>query len=251
MITAGHLAIQFEHNIPKMEMLSSSCIALTAGSITHTEIFEIGRREIEKLKDPSIHEIADIIKNQYIAEKKTRAEDSILKHRGLNIYDVYGGKLPIELLVRLDSEIDDIRIQLEVLVCGVDSKGGHIYYIRDVPSGMRMGMIDCYDRLGYMAIGSGSPHAVTTLISSRFVPTFSLNQALYLIYEAKRAAEVAPGVGEDTDINIITINQIQRVAESTMIKLKEIYDKKIDIINLPKSELNESIKELVIEYENK
>jgi hypothetical protein len=251
MITAGHLAIQFEHDVPKIEMLSSTCVALTSGSITHTEIFDRSRSRIAELKEPNIHQIAHIVKDEYIEEKKSRAEDSILRHRGLSFADVYSGRIPIELLVRLDSEIDEMRIELEVLVCGVDSLGGHIYYIRDVPIGMRMGMIDCLDSLGYMAIGSGSPHAVTTFITSSCTPYLSLKQALCIVYEAKKAAEVAPGVGKDTDIRIIDRKGTLEIAKSTIETLETIYNRKREIMLAPKSELDELIEGVKIEYANK
>jgi 20S proteasome alpha/beta subunit len=250
MITAGHLAIQFEHGVPKIEELSSTCVALTSGSITYTEIFDRSRVKIAELKEPTVHEIAHIVKDEYIEEKKRRAEDSILKHRGLSFGDIYSGRIPIELLVRLDGEIDEMRIELEVLVCGVDSSGGHIYYIRDAPVGMRMGMIDCFDSLGYMAIGSGSPHAVTTFITCSCTPYLPLRHALFIVYDAKKAAEVAPGVGKDTDIRIIDEKGTHEIAKSTIETLETIYNRKREIMVAPKSELDKLIEGLKIEYKN-
>jgi len=250
MITAGHLAIQFEHDVPKLETIHPTCVALTAGSIVHTGIFDEAKKKIQELKEPTISQIAEIVKNQYIREKKKRAEDSLLGHRGMKIADVYSGKIPIELLVRLDSEIDAIRIELEALVCGVDKEGGHIYHIRDVPTGMRMGLLDCYDLLGYMAIGSGAPHAATTFITFKYVPTMPSNKAIHIVYEAKKASEVAPGVGKEVDIAVIDKKGIHKLSQNTMDQLKNIYNKRRELLAIPQEEIEKLVKCLAIQFKD-
>jgi len=47
-----------------------------------------------------------------------------------------------------------------------------------------------------VAIGTGDTHAISTLIYNEYTQKVSLNRALYLVYESKKAAERAPGVGE-------------------------------------------------------
>lgn len=50
MITASYPPVEFEHGIPKMEKISNTCVALTAGSaLAHTELFRDAKLEISQL----------------------------------------------------------------------------------------------------------------------------------------------------------------------------------------------------------
>jgi 20S proteasome alpha/beta subunit len=127
-------------------------------------------------------------------------------------------KLSENLVLRLTRNIETQKLDLILLVAGVDSTGGHIHYIRDP------GTSDCFDAVGFCAIGSGEHHAELTFIRSEYSPRLPLNRAVFLAYQAKRDAEMAPGVGSRyTDIGVIDEKGLHFLNESVLAELGEAY----------------------------
>ena len=66
MVTNQWLSIQFEHVAKKMTPLSETCVALTSGdALAHTELFTQVAGQIGRLKDSSVVEIVETIKQSY------------------------------------------------------------------------------------------------------------------------------------------------------------------------------------------
>jgi len=88
---------------------------------------------------------------------------------------------------------------VETIITGADASGSHLYTLFDNrPS--------CCDSVGFAAIGIGARHAESQFMLngySRFVPQ---EEALWMIYMAKRKSEIAPGVGKITDLFCVTPN---------------------------------------------
>src|SRR5262249_1647518 len=76
--------------------------------------------------------------------------------------------------------------------------GGHVFYLS------HPGSLFCFDKLGYNCIGSGGQHAALRFSLGRYTPDRSLPEALFAVYAAKRAAEVAPGVGRETEMAVLS-----------------------------------------------
>lgn len=53
-----------------------------------------------------------------------------------------------------------------------------------------------------------------------------LTEALYLTYEAKKNAEIAPGVGRGTDMGIIRESSFEELDEVILKKLNDIYEER-------------------------
>jgi 20S proteasome alpha/beta subunit len=85
-----------------------------------------------------------------------------------------------------------------------------------------------WDSIGYHAVGSGSPHAVTTLIANDYHQGIPLNKALLITYEAKKIAERAPGVGSNTNVAIINNDGVVMFDSSKIQTLDEVYRKKTE-----------------------
>jgi hypothetical protein len=66
------------------------------------------------------------------------------------------------------------------------------------------GDILCADRVGFACVGVGAWHANSTLMLAGHTPSTPAPKALLNVYSAKKRAEVAPGVGTDTDTFIVT-----------------------------------------------
>jgi len=219
MITSEALSVQFEHPTKKMTHLSESCIALTAGdALAHTELFNMVQGKITKLKAPSVVEIVDKIKECYQHIRKSEMNEKILSPRGFDGFeDFYRAQkvLHPDVVVMIQSQIDGYDYGLGILVAGISEGTAHIYGITDP------GTSKCYDAIGFHAIGSGLPHAINTLIARGCNQGISLGEALLIVYEAKKMAEKAPGVG--TSITDICVMNSKGVTEFPRDKLSELH----------------------------
>ena len=222
MITATYPPVEFEHGIPKIEVICSSCVVLTSGdALAHADLCRNVRERISGLSHPRTVVITEEIRKGYAAQRLKTIEERFLAPRGWTLnafYEKYVRTMPGDLVVTIDNQIETYNYGLEIIVAGADPNEAHIYGVR------HPGEVDCYDSLGYHAIGIGRMHAISSLIANGCLPTTSIKMAVYLTYEAKKNAENAPGVGQDTDIAIIRESGHQDITPEQMDFLKEIYD---------------------------
>lgn len=226
MITGEHLSIEFEHKTPKIIVLTENCAVATAGdALAHTELFEAVNLKVDKLRTPRIAEIVECIKSCYVDLRQREVKERILNPRGIpNLRTFYQiqGSLVREIALTIQSEIDSYEYGLEILIGGIDEAGAHIHLVDDPGTSV------AFDSIGYHAIGSGYPHAVTTLIANDYHQQFSLPKALLITYQAKKIAERAPGVGSKiTNMAIITKRGVRFFTPEEVLKLDEIYERKM------------------------
>ena len=101
-------------------------------------------------------------------------------------------------LLSVQSRVDNFNYNLDILVSGVTEGRAHLYGISNP------GTSYCLDAVGFHAIGSGTPHALNTMMAMGLYSGVDLHDALMTVYEAKKLAERAPGVGSrNTDLCII------------------------------------------------
>jgi 20S proteasome alpha/beta subunit len=220
MITSNYPLIEFEHSKSKTTEISDTCIALTAGdALVNAELFRKVKATTSSFAQPAVSGITDTIKNTFIEQRLQKANEKFCKPRGLDIGNLYKNPqlMNTELFLRLDNMVEKHRLGLEVLVCGVDKSGAHIYYLTDP------GISECYDNLGYCAIGSGMIHSVQNFIFRNLSPTSSLNETIYTVFEGKRQAENAPGVGQKTDMIVITSDGIKHFTDTDMGELDKLH----------------------------
>jgi 20S proteasome alpha/beta subunit len=245
MLTNQNLSIEFEHEKSKIIELSNNCVAVVAGSaIGPKEILEPVVSEYKSVKTPTIYQIVQKIAENYRRFRLEKAESYIFIPRGLTLQYFYANQNGLnEALVRgLDTALERFDLQIEIMIVGVDNTGGHIYLITNP------GNVDCLDTIGWCSIGSGSPHADNSLIASGYHPNVPLKKALYLLYEAKKRAEVAPGVGKRfTDIVYIDNDGIHKLSEYDIKKLDEIFEEKESLIMSKSKEIEKKIDNLLEE----
>jgi hypothetical protein len=76
----------------------------------------------------------------------------------------------------------------------------------------------------FRQLGDGAWHAKSRLMQAGYVNTAHFAPALAAIFVAKKAAEVAPGVGTATDIHIVFKNQVEPLRPDLAAKLSELYN---------------------------
>ena len=248
MLTHDILSVEFETQERKMDEMTKSCIVMTAGNaLVQHEVLQAAKISINSSATSQVSQVVEKIKDAFVNERKKRYEESNLKPRGLTLEGFYKGgvqqTLDSNISMRLDRELEDAKIDLQMIVAGVDQIGAHLYCLVDP------GVSQCFNPLGFCGFGSGYPHAMSVLIFNNYNTALSLNKAIYLVYEAKRRSESAPGVGREyTDLAIIN-KDIYYLNESELAQLEGIYNAKVEL-QRPK-EIDEMIDKLKFEVEKK
>ena len=221
MLTTADLSLAFEHETPKIEGLTSNCVALTAGSaLIHEPIFREVKKRFREQPKPSITRIVDSLVEEYQKLRFKRLEQSIFRRYGLTIQEFYNiqGRLHDGVVMRLTEEMRKYTLDLHILVVGVDSEGAHLYHIHNP------GIAEPFNALGFCCIGTGQRHADTTFAYRRYSPSLPLKKALLIAYEAKKKAEMAGGVGKMTDIVILDENGWHFLSEDSKDMLEKVYN---------------------------
>jgi hypothetical protein len=122
---------------------------------------------------------------------------------------------------KISSQLQGYRGEdVETLVVGSTGEHAQIYAVDS------SGIAACCDDIGFAAIGIGAWHAKSLLMQRGYSNLADFATALTATFAANKNAEVAPGVGKYTDINLISQSgYIERVYDSTRDKLDELYRK--------------------------
>lgn len=248
MVTAGDT--EFEQTaFSKICKLTANSIAVTAGhALIPNELFQLIRSKFSGIPTPSISAMVKELKKNFAAMRLQRADEQYFRPIGLSVnyfiekQRLLDSALVIELGNRLEKASLGGRSGLRILIAGIDGDGGHIHCIYDP------GVSECFDSIGYCAIGSGERHAENTLIVNDYNITVPLNKAIYLLYEAKKRAELAPGVGRRfTDIAYVDNHGIHEVSNEQITALQRVFDKHDDEEEKCRKDMDKLIKSLPFE----
>jgi hypothetical protein len=196
------------------------CLCLSAGVIdlARTICDDVNKRAgNEKLDDIGL--VARAYADQYGALRRRRAEQLYLSPLGLDAASFLNcqGSMNPDLARETTYGLLDYNIDLSAIILGVDSSGPHIYRV-DHP-----GTETCCDHSGFVSIGSGARQFESLFMSSSYGPQWSMNEALFLAYSAKKKAEVSPGVGTETDISVCWATGIGPVDEGALQGFERLY----------------------------
>lgn len=226
MLTSGD--IEFEPPQTKMINLTSSIVGLIAGDAA----FQIGimnkvRVDVEAhvKKSPTVwltvEALSRMYEHYYVTIRRNLAENRILAPLGLDITTFIEKQRTMnsQLVQKLASEIVNFDVpETAAIFAGVDEGGAHIYTVRN-------GIGSCDDVVGFSAIGAGANHADSQLMFSAHAKWNNFPNTLLTVYTAKKRSEVAPGVGEATDMFYIgpTLGSYTSIGGHVLEKLEEIY----------------------------
>jgi len=224
LVTAGD--VQFQPKTPKIKALTNSIVAMTAGdAFLQSEILDGVTAEVLAAvsADPhewlSVRSIADLYCDRWAEIKRHRAEHAILKPLGLTTKEFLEEQSSMDHKAVEDISNGLIQFVLPGVACliaGIDGTGPHIFAIYD---GVPMQV----DSVGFAAIGIGGRHAESQLMLAQYAPDMAASAAMMLVHLAKSRAEVAPGVGPDTDMFVIgpEVGTYGAVPENVMCYLRE------------------------------
>ena len=205
MLTAGN--VQFEPTFPKIYPLTISITAMVSGDMTiQSELISdmhLNLNTLLKSQPPpdwfNVKDIAYLYAGYFAALKSKRAERDYLYPVNLTqeTFITKQKELSAELVNKLTIELINYSLpSSSVIFAGIDKTGPHLFVVND-------GDVTCQDAVGFAAIGAGWYHASSHLMFSRYARNQSLPRALILTYTSKKRAEVAPGVGSETDMFMI------------------------------------------------
>ncbi len=208
--------------LSKIQKLSERVVLAFSGSVPDGEEFlALTRARIGAVPKQPMSAIADAAKIAYAELKKKRAEETILTPLlGVNfagLQSLIAQSAASQVLQQVFGMLHGHNLQLEALIAGSDDTGHHLF-VASHP-----GQVLAMNSTGFTAVGSGALHAAIRLSLGQHTPNTSLIDGVYNVYEAKRAAEVAPGVGKMTDIAILKDGAIFDAPESMFKLLEELH----------------------------
>ena len=194
-------------SLKKIIQLTDKTLLVFSGSTAEGE--EIVTGAIPKISvDPKqpVSNIAGAVRDSYAKHRQKRVEENILKPLLGADFPQFQSMLTqtqtSQLLQQVLSLVSQHNLQTELLVAGMDDSGAHLFTI------IHPGQLFPLATMGFGAIGSGGVHAGVRMSLGQHTKSASLTETLYSVYEAKRASEVAPGVGKLTDLALIQDGKI-------------------------------------------
>ncbi|HKF53591.1 MAG TPA: hypothetical protein VKB26_14850 [Candidatus Acidoferrales bacterium] len=229
MITAGD--VEFEQPQPKMWRQGPHAVALMYGdAAAQAEIANASELEVIQRHIVDVSEIAKVLYRSLRSYVRRLAESDVLGPLGLTTdsflnHQSFGSQIYSEIIRQLQDYYRKSGLHYGfggAILIGADGIGtqGHVYKIEYA---QRVWV----DRIGFAAAGAGQWHAESQFMFSRYTTEWDFPEALSLLYTAKKRAEVAPGVGAETDIVVITTNPRNVIhfdmTSPLVAKLEEIY----------------------------
>jgi hypothetical protein len=219
--------LEFETGEKKIEPLAPSCVVLSSGNSAYAK--EMVLESLSALagsQNPKIARVVDIVKEAFIQNRAAKIREQLLIPM-LGPDFLKCEKIPMTvpqylqtqpgMFNQLSAQMFAFNTGMDFLVCGVDDTGARIAYVG------HPGTVAWLDKLGYAAIGSGGIHATTRLALGSQTRNSALTDTLYRVYEAKKAAEVAPGVGKDTDMAVVTLHGTQACSNDVLAALNRAH----------------------------
>gem|GEM_PF-678438 len=241
--------IEYERPLSKIIRVTPFIVSLTSGNdaiqaevVSRTEA-HFDRELANNPRFFSVYEVADLYSRNLIDHKKETIERTILNPRALT-WDSYNSMLSNKNPEWFKEDMknvfgNDNLPSTETIIAGVDETGAHLFVID------QDGYISRQDRIGFAAIGIGKWHAESQFMFERHTPLKSDEDTIFLSYLAKRRAEVAPGVGNDTDLVYISLKggYVELIEEQNA--LKKLYNSIIKKTEREKTKLKTLIPKIL------
>jgi 20S proteasome alpha/beta subunit len=201
MITTGD--IEYEPPRSKIVNVSNAISILWAGdAAAQAEILPAVLREagdrIEKNKDEwwLVSDVARLYQKHYFSLWRRHAEVRVLAPLNLDSGQLVRAVKDMadtrwKYLVEEISKVEPLGVQ--AIIFGLDPSGTHIFVANDE-------RVECHDSVAFAAIGAGYRHAESFLMFAKHTSSRSTPETLFDVYSAKKFAEAAPFVGEQTDL---------------------------------------------------
>ena len=210
-MTTAHFPIGYEfenEEVKKIVKVRETTVAylLIAGDVLFAnEVLEAVRKDVHAKGITATPIIAESFRQHYQNVRKQHIIRTELEPRGLTLDSFYQAhqRLAPLLVQFIDNALRTGNPRTELIVAGFGESCCSIFSI------INPGDLFCHDAIGFMAVGSGAPHAVYSLIESGYKKSMDSQTVYKLIEKAKHRSEVAPGVGKGTEI--LSVPEVKHV----------------------------------------
>jgi hypothetical protein len=238
--------IEYEPQQSKVKRITPFIVTLSAGDCSiQTEVLNHTESKLYRAWDGepdfcSVEQVANMYSMSLITHKRQIIERTILQPVDLT-WQTYIHKYPNEIPSWFKERMKEIFEYIDppqTIIAGIDIVRDnyeigipHLFLID------QNGRISCQDSIGFAAIGIGEGHAKSQFMFERHSPAKPYAETVFLTYMAKRHAEVAPGVGRDTDLFVISLKGYYDNLVEESKALKKVYE---SIIRRTKTEMAKS-----------
>lgn len=231
--------IEFEPNQTKVFPITQFVACMLSGDSTvHAEVMQqvstelLEYRYAELADTPSVRKVAGTYSRYFRQNWLKRAEAEVLAPVGLTIKSFLAGQrgMDPDFVRQLSADLKAFTppAATQVIIAGVDKIGAHLWVAHDLS-------IECYDHVGFAAVGAGAYHANSQFMFSGHTRFRGIPETLSLSFLAKKRGEVAPFVGKTTDMFSISEKGFFPIVPSVIGELEKIYrhyERRIDRVNL-------------------
>ena len=200
MVTAHFpIGYEFEHQedtkIIALDGADAVHVMLAGDVLRGNEVLNVAKAQlVQREGGVTAPEAAEIVREAYQKVRLANIVQRELEPRGLDLNSYYGRQqqLAPHVVQIIDQAMCTGDLGVEMLVAGPNGERHTIHTI------LNPGTIHDNTSIGHGAIGSGSPHALYSLIEASYVSSLSREKVIELAQGAKQRSEVAPGVGKET-----------------------------------------------------
>jgi hypothetical protein len=258
MLTAGD--VEFEPESQKIYSITNSIALMIAGESSlqmeiYSELYAYAGQKIRESPTEwlPIRDVANEYFRIYQRIKSDQAQARILSPLGLtrDTFVQRQSQLAPSVATELTREILNFDMPvIQAIITGIDNLGAHIYVVTNSE-------VLCQDAIGFASIGVGFWHANSQFMFAGHHRSSPLPETLLLTYAAKKRAEVAPGVGEGTDMFAMGPNpgSFSMIFPHIVVSLDGIYkdtrEKTTEVIAKSNKRANEYVEQLIREAEAK
>lgn len=198
--------IAFEPGSRKVSILTTAIFAMTSGdAAVQAEILAGVRSDIDSyLAGDNVEWLTvEAVVDRYVFHwqklLRKRSEAALLSPLGLTTDSFLATQSTMDkgVVDRLTNALFGFQIPYaSCIITGVDATGPHIWVVEN-------GASRCEDSVGFASIGAGKRHADSQMMTGTHSPARTTIETVVLIHLAKKRAEIAPSVGEATDLFLI------------------------------------------------
>lgn len=154
----------------------------------------------------TVEEALQLVTQAFTTVRLQTVQTLFLLPRGLTMTDFLNSQRTLDqnIVSLIDQQISQYQFGVHLLVAGINPDGNaHIYEVAPI------GLTGEHDH--FAAIGSGQGHAANSLLARGYIDRLTETEATYLVFEAKKRSEVAPGVGVNTDMTVLSVDDDSKV----------------------------------------
>ncbi|MGA2884653.1 MAG: hypothetical protein ABSE80_05820 [Halobacteriota archaeon] len=216
----SHPMGQFEMTLQKYKMINDNTAAMLAGDPL---IFDTLIKDCTE--DDHFDGMAQKIQNSLNGVKNEAIQKQLLDRFKLDfnyLKEVLRGPIQNPFLNNMLESVVKFTLNTVVILIGFKEDEAQITEIGEVK-------IANVRDISFDAVGSGSVQATNTLLFQRHSKNDSLATTIYDVYKAKRNAEVAQGVGKETDLMVLYKSGLEKIDEARLKDLDGIYAEELKL----------------------